>query len=60
MPRRLILSTAMALTGAALLATSAVAGRADTESPQAWAKAPVGGTFKHSLTVDIDYIDPAL
>ncbi|HET9322927.1 MAG TPA: ABC transporter substrate-binding protein, partial [Gaiellaceae bacterium] len=47
-------------TGAALLATSAVAGRADTESPQAWAKAPVGGTFKHSLTVDIDYIDPAL
>ena len=62
MPRRLILSMAMLVTGAALLTASAVAG------PSVYARgqsatggdARTGGTLKHSLTVDIDYIDPAL
>ena len=62
MHRRLTLSVAMLLVGAGLLAASAVAGPTSSASPQASdaGKARVGGTLKHSLTVDIDYVDPAL
>jgi ABC-type oligopeptide transport system substrate-binding subunit len=60
--RRLTLSVAMLLVGAGLLAASAVAGPSSSAGPQASdaGKARVGGTLKHSLTVDIDYVDPAL
>src|SRR5919109_1448265 len=62
MHRRLMLSVAMLLVGAGLLAASAVAGPTTSTSPQASgaAKARVGGTFHHSLSVDIDYVDPQL
>ena len=62
MHRRLMLSVTMLLVGAGLLAASAVAGPSATSAPQASsaAKARVGGTLHHSLTVDIDYVDPAL
>jgi ABC-type oligopeptide transport system substrate-binding subunit len=62
MQRRLTLSVAMLLVGAGLLAASAVAGSSGSASPQAKnsGQARVGGTFKHSLSVDIDYVDPAL
>ena len=62
MHRRLTLSVAMLLVGAGLLAASAVAGTSSGAGPQASdaGKARVGGTLKHSLTVDIDYVDPAL
>lgn len=62
MHRRLMLSVAMLLVGAGLLAASAVAGPSTSAAPQASdaAKARVGGTLKHSLSVDIDYVDPAL
>jgi ABC-type oligopeptide transport system substrate-binding subunit len=62
MHRRLMLSVAMLLVGAGLLAASAVAGSSGSASPQATdaGKARVGGTFRHSLSVDIDYVDPAL
>jgi peptide/nickel transport system substrate-binding protein len=45
-----------------LLAASAVAGPSSSAAPQASSsgQARVGGTFKHSLSVDIDYVDPAL
>jgi len=60
--RRLTLSVAMLLVGAGLLAASAIAGTSSSAGPQASdaGKARVGGTLKHSLTVDIDYVDPAL
>ncbi len=62
MHRRLMLSVAMLLVGAGLLAASAVAGPSGSAGPQASSsgQARVGGTFKHSLSVDIDYVDPAL
>jgi peptide/nickel transport system substrate-binding protein len=62
MHRRLIVSVAMLLVGAGLLAASAVAGPSGSASPSAKAsgQARVGGTFHHSLSVDIDYVDPAL
>jgi peptide/nickel transport system substrate-binding protein/oligopeptide transport system substrate-binding protein len=52
----------MLLVGAGLLAASAVAGPSSSAAPEASAtgKARVGGTLKHSLTQDIDYVDPAL
>jgi oligopeptide transport system substrate-binding protein len=60
--RRLTLSVAMLFVGAGLLAASAVAGPSSSAGPEASdaGKARVGGTLKHSLTVDIDYVDPAL
>ena len=62
MHRRLTLSVVMLLVGAGLLTASAVAGPSSSAAPQASSsgEARVGGTFKHSLTVDIDYVDPAL
>ncbi|HEY6584828.1 MAG TPA: ABC transporter substrate-binding protein [Gaiellaceae bacterium] len=62
MHRRLMVSLAMLLVGAGLLAASAVAGPSGSAAPQASSsgQARVGGTFKHSLSVDIDYVDPAL
>ncbi|HEY6585228.1 MAG TPA: ABC transporter substrate-binding protein, partial [Gaiellaceae bacterium] len=62
MHRRLMVSVAMLLVGAGLLAASAIAGPSGSASPAAKAsgQARVGGTFKHSLSVDIDYVDPAL
>src|ERR671914_700053 len=62
MHRRLMLSVAMFLIGAGLLAASATAGPSGSAAPQASdsAEARVGGTFKHSLSVDIDYVDPSL
>jgi ABC-type oligopeptide transport system substrate-binding subunit len=57
-----MVSLAMLLVGAGLLAASAVAGPSGSAAPQASSsgQARVGGTFKHSLSVDIDYVDPAL
>jgi ABC-type oligopeptide transport system substrate-binding subunit len=57
-----MVSVTMLLLGAGLLAASAVAGPSGSAGPQASSsgQARVGGTFKHSLTVDIDYVDPAL
>jgi ABC-type oligopeptide transport system substrate-binding subunit len=62
MHRRLMVSVAMLLLGSGLLAASAIAGPSGSAAPQASSsgQARVGGTFKHSLTVDIDYVDPAL
>jgi peptide/nickel transport system substrate-binding protein len=60
MHRRLMVSVAMFLVGAGLLAASAIAGPSGSAAPQASGQARVGGTFKHSLSVDIDYVDPAL
>jgi peptide/nickel transport system substrate-binding protein len=62
MHRRLMVSVAMLLLGSGLLAASAIAGPSGSAGPQASSsgQARVGGTFKHSLTVDIDYVDPAL
>ena len=62
MHRRLMLSVAMLLVGAGLLAASAVAGPTTSAAPQGkqTGDARVGGTFKHSLSVDIDYVDPQL
>ena len=62
MHRRLMLSVTMLLVGAGLLAASAVAGGSGSASPKATdtGQARVGGTFKHSLSTDIDYVDPAL
>ena len=62
MHRRLMLSVAMLLVGAGLLAASAVAGPTASSAPQGkqTGDARVGGTFKHSLSVDIDYVDPSL
>jgi len=62
MQRRLMLSVTMFLVGVGLLAAASVAGAAGSASPQATnsGQARVGGTFKHSLSVDIDYVDPAL
>ena len=62
MHRRPMLSVAMLLVGAGLLAASAVAGSSSSASPKATdtAQARVGGTFRHSLSTDIDYVDPAL
>jgi peptide/nickel transport system substrate-binding protein len=62
MHRRLMVSVAMLLVGAGLLAASAIAGPSGSATPAAKAsgQARVGGTFKHSLSVDIDYVDPAL
>jgi ABC-type oligopeptide transport system substrate-binding subunit len=62
MQRRLMLSVAMLLVGAGLLAASAVAGPSTSATPQASdaGKARVGGTFRHSLSTDIDYVDPSL
>ena len=62
MHKRLMLSVAMLLVGAGLLAASAIAGPSGSAGPQASSsgQARVGGTFKHSLSVDIDYVDPAL
>src|SRR3712207_2391500 len=52
----------MLLAGAMLLAASAVAGPSGSAAPQASAagEARVGGTLRHSLNRDIDYVDPAL
>jgi peptide/nickel transport system substrate-binding protein len=62
MHRRLMLSVAMLLVGTGLLAASAIAGPSGSAGPQASSsgQARVGGTFKHSLNRDIDYVDPAL
>ncbi len=62
MQRRLMLSVTMLLVGAGLLAASAVAGPSSSAAPQASgaSEARVGGTLKHSLSVDIDYVDSAL
>jgi ABC-type oligopeptide transport system substrate-binding subunit len=62
MHRRLTVSVAMLLLGAGLLAASAIAGPSGSAGPQASSsdQARVGGTFRHSLSVDIDYVDPAL
>jgi peptide/nickel transport system substrate-binding protein len=62
MHRRLMLSVAMLLVGTGLLAASAVAGPSGSAAPKGTdsGQARVGGTFKHSLSVDIDYVDPAL
>ncbi|HET7857186.1 MAG TPA: hypothetical protein VFL41_12075, partial [Gaiellaceae bacterium] len=62
MSRRLIPTIAMVLVGTTLLAASAVAGPGVDASGKSatGGDARTGGTLKHSLTVDIDYVDPAL
>jgi peptide/nickel transport system substrate-binding protein len=52
MSRRLSVSLAMLVTGAALLVASALAGPTG--------EAPKGGTLRYSLGADVDFVDPAL
>jgi peptide/nickel transport system substrate-binding protein len=61
MHKRLMLSVAMLVIGAGLLAATATAGSSGASSPTA-ASGPTqkGGTFRISLNTDIDYVDPAL
>jgi ABC-type oligopeptide transport system substrate-binding subunit len=61
MHRRLMLSIAMLVIGAGLLAATATAGP-DGSSGASAASGPAqkGGTFRYSLDTDIDYVDPAL
>jgi peptide/nickel transport system substrate-binding protein len=61
MHKRLMLSVAMLVIGAGLLAATATAGSSSASSPTASSgAAQKGGTFRVSLFSDIDYVDPAL
>ena len=61
MHRRLMLSIAMLVIGASLLAATATAGPSASNGPAASSgPAQTGGTFRYSLDTDIDYVDPAL
>ena len=61
MQRRLMLSIAMLVIGAGLLAATAAAGSSGASSSTASSgSAQKGGTFRYSLDTDIDYVDPAL
>jgi ABC-type oligopeptide transport system substrate-binding subunit len=61
MHRRLMLSIAMLVIGASLIAATATAGSSGASGPQASSgPAQKGGTFRYSLDTDIDYVDPAL
>jgi ABC-type oligopeptide transport system substrate-binding subunit len=61
MPKRLSLSIVMLTIGAGLLVAAGYAGPATSRSPQASSGVErVGGTYRMSLTTDIDYVDPAL
>jgi peptide/nickel transport system substrate-binding protein len=62
MSKRLMLSVAMLVIGASLLAATASAGSsASASGPQASSgPAQKGGTFRYSLDTDIDYVDTAL
>jgi peptide/nickel transport system substrate-binding protein len=61
MHRRLMLSIAMLVIGASLIAATATAGSSASSGPQASSgPAQKGGTFRYSLDTDIDYVDPAL
>ena len=61
MHRRLMLSIAMLVIGASLIAATATAGSSGASGPQASSgPAQTGGTFRYSLDTDIDYVDPAL
>jgi ABC-type oligopeptide transport system substrate-binding subunit len=61
MHRRLMLSIAMLVIGAGLLAATATAGpQGSSGASAASGPAQKGGTFRYSLDTDIDYVDPAL
>src|ERR671910_2138366 len=61
MHRRLMLSVAMLVIGASLLAATATAGSSASSGPEASSgPAQKGGTFRYSLDTDIDYVDTAL
>jgi ABC-type oligopeptide transport system substrate-binding subunit len=61
MHRRLMLSIAMLVIGAGLLAATATAGpHGSSGASAASGPAQKGGTFRYSLDTDIDYVDPAL
>src|SRR5215213_3388351 len=61
MHRRLMLSIAMLVIGASLIAATATAGSSGASGPQASSgPAQKGGTFRYSLDTDIDYVDTAL
>jgi ABC-type oligopeptide transport system substrate-binding subunit len=56
-----MLSIAMLVIGAGLLAATATAGSSGSSGPNASsAPAQTGGTFRVSLNTDLDYVDPAL
>jgi peptide/nickel transport system substrate-binding protein/oligopeptide transport system substrate-binding protein len=61
MQKRLMLSVAMLVIGASLLAATATAGSSASSGPEA-ASGPAqkGGTFRYSLDTDIDYVDTTL
>ena len=61
MSKRLMLSVAMLVIGASLLAATATAGSSAASGPEASSgPAQKGGTFRYSLDTDIDYGDPSL
>jgi ABC-type oligopeptide transport system substrate-binding subunit len=61
MQRRLMLSIAMLVIGAGLLAATATAGSQGSSGASASSgSAQKGGTFRYSLDTDIDYVDPSL
>jgi ABC-type oligopeptide transport system substrate-binding subunit len=61
MHRRLMLSIAMLVIGASLIAATATAGSSSSSGQQASSgPAQKGGTFRYSLDTDIDYVDTAL
>ncbi len=61
MHKRLMLSVAMLVIGASLLAATATAGSSGSSGPEATSgPAQKGGTFRYSLDTDIDYVDTAL
>jgi oligopeptide transport system substrate-binding protein len=61
MHRRLMLSIAMLVIGAGLLAATATAGpQGSSGASAASGPAQKGGTFRYSLDTDIDYVDPSL
>jgi ABC-type oligopeptide transport system substrate-binding subunit len=61
MSKRLMLSIAMLVVGASLLAATATAGSSASTGPEASSgPAQKGGTFRYSLDTDTDYVDTAL
>jgi ABC-type oligopeptide transport system substrate-binding subunit len=62
MSKRLMLSVAMLVIGASLLAATATAGSSASASGPEASSGPAqkGGTFRYSLDTDIDYVDTAL
>ena len=60
MHKKLWLSAVMAIAGASLLATAALASPAKSSAPGVKHVAKAGGTYVAEFTTDVDYTDPGL